>query len=366
MNYQTLPNTQARAAVDLVCRRLNLGGAPDTTFPRSVGSILPERPSLRDIAHICVENATAAERACWHQGLDMAARAMTTSDFSSILADVSSKQLQAAYATRPASFVKWASSGSVPNFKSMSVCRVTAPGLLPEVREADEYKHLTLEDGAETIRLRTFGGLLSVSRQTIINDDLDALVDLNRLLAQSAALTQATIATASLTGSDALSDGTPVFDASRGNLLSGLTSALDADSLTLGVATMRRFTDSNGQPLAIEPKFLIVPPELERIACQLCYSDSDPSSNNAGTLNIFKRNGLEVIVEPMLTSAKVWYLLADPAIVPVYRFYTLDGAGLAPFVESRNGFSNDKLELKTRIDFTAAAIGHFAVKSAGE
>jgi len=184
------------------------------------------------------------------------------------------------------------------------ICRVSAPGMLPELLESAEYTRLTLEDGDEQVRLRTYGGLLSISRQTIVNDDLDALTDTNRLLAQSASLTQSKLAVNALAGSHNLSDGTAVFDASRNNLLTGLASALDADSLGLAVATMRRFSDSNGQPLSIEPKFLIVPPELERVACQLCYSDSDPSSLHAGTINIFKRNGLEVLVEPLLTSAK--------------------------------------------------------------
>jgi hypothetical protein len=325
-----------------------------------------ESHSLRDIAHACCENANAADKAAWHPGLDFSARAMTTSDFSAILSDTSNKLLAAAYKSRPASFLRWASKGGLSNYKPMSINRITAPGILPEMRESDEYKQINLADGAETARLKTFGGLLSISRHTIVNDDLNALSDTSRLLAQSAALTQSNTATAILTGTAALSDGKAVFHADRSNLLSGLTSPLSADSLAVAVATMRRFADSNGQILAIEPRFLIVPPELERLACQLCYSDSDPSSNHAGTLNVFKRNGLEVVVEPLLTSAKTWYLLPDPEVVPVFRYFTLGGGSLEPYVESRNGFSNDALELKVRIDFAAAAIGSCAVKSVGE
>jgi hypothetical protein len=370
MNYQTLPHTTHRACVDLVCRKLNLGGVPDAGFPSKDAGLLPEKPSMRDIARLCAEHATPAERAGFHQGMvDFAARAMTTSDFAAILTDVGNKQLLQAYTTRPASFSRWASAGYLPNFKQAAICRVSGPSVLPELREDDEYKALVLEDGAENVRLKTYGGLLAITRQSIVNDDLDALTDKSRLLAQSAALTQSTLAVAALTGNNTLSDGTAVFHADRNNLLTGATSALSVDSLAAGVAAMRRFKDVNGQPLAIEPKFLVVGPGNERLAYQLAYSDADPGTSNSGTVNFIKKSvGLEVIVEPMLenSSLTAWYLLPDPAVVPVIRYFIMDGNnGLAPYIESRNGFNNDNLELKTRIDFAAAAIGYFAVKSAG-
>lgn len=367
MFLQTTPNTIYRTAVDLICRRMSLGGVPDANYRGSHN--LSDKPTLRDIANICVKGAPASEQANWSSQSDFATRAMSTSDFNAILADVSNKQLAAVYASRPASFTRWASPGSLPNFKPVDVCRVSAPGLLPELRESDSYKALTLEDGSETVRMKTYGGLLGITRQTIVNDDLDALGDLNRLLAQSAALTQATIATSALTGNSILSDGTPVFHASRGNILSGVGSALSADSLSDAVAVMRRFSDVNGQPLMIEPKFLVVGPGNERIAYQLAYSDADPGTNNAGTVNFIKKSiGLEVIVDPLFESAslKAWYLLPDPAIVPVIRYFTLDGYGLAPFVESQQMFKQDQMEMKTRIDFAAAPIGYFGVKSTGE
>lgn len=366
MHYQTLPNTIGRAAVGILSHRMGLGSVPDAVYRTEKPSSASSCSSLSDVARLCVENAPPSAAANWSSCVDVAGRALTTSDFANILSDVGNKQLQSAYTSHPPSFALWASVGSLPNFKPAQICRVSAPGLLPELLGDDEYRMLTLEDGSERVRLKTFGGLLSISRQTVVNDDLDALADTNRLLAQSAALTQSMIAVDALAGSHNLSDGTAVFATDRNNLLTGLDSVLDAGSLGLAVATMRRFSDSNGQPLSIEPKFLIVPPELERVACQLCYSDADPSCNHAGTLNIFKRNGLQVVVEPLLTSAKSWYLLPDQALVPFVRYFTLFDGGLIPHIESRQGFSTDNLELKVRVDFAAAPIGYFAVKSTGE
>jgi hypothetical protein len=293
---------------------------------------------------------------------------MTTSDFSAILADVSNKQMRSSYEERPAAFTRWASPGDLPNFKPEKICRLSAPGILPEIKEDGAYQYITVEDGFETVRIKTYGGILSLSRQSIVNDDMGALVDRSRLLAQSAALTQSKIASGVLSGATKLSDGKAVFHADRGNLMTGGTSVLSADSLAKAVAMMRRFTDVNGQPLLIEPKYLIVGPGNERLAYQLAYSDADPGTNNSGTVNFLKKAvGLEIVVDPLIESSSLtaWYMLPDPRIVPVFRYFTLGGEKLAPYIESQQGFNNDNLEMKTRVDFATAAIGYFAVKSDG-
>jgi hypothetical protein len=366
MRYFTDSHSRARAAVDLTCRQLGLGGVEVGTY-RS-GKSLPEVMSLRGMCHVAVDNAPDAERRNWPQQFDLAQRAMSTSDFPNILADVANKQMAASYTAKPASFTKWASRGFIGNFKPLQVSRVTAPGVLPEVMESAEYQKIYLDDESEVVRLRTYGGILGLTRQAIINDDLGALRDRALMLAQAAALTQGSIATATLTGTAAMSDGLPLFDAGRNNLLTGSTSALSADSLAAAVAAMRRFADRNGQPLSIEPKYLVVGPGLERLAYQLCYSDADPGTSNSGTVNFIKESvGLNVVVEPLLeaSSLTAWYLLPDPAFVPVVRYYTLDGADLAPYIESRTGFETDCLEFKTRIDFAAGAVSTYAIKSAG-
>lgn len=368
MHFQTDVNSQSRTVVDLICRRMGLGSVPTGQYSSNGLPHISEKMTLREIARVAVENASGIEKSNWPAHYDVAARAMTTSDFSNILADVSNKQLAAAYAARPASFTKWASSGSAPNFKPLHISRLSAPGVLPEVLEDGEFKNIYMDDASEVVRIRTYGGILGLTRQTIINDDLDALRDSSRLLSQSAALTQTSLALQPLTGSAVMSDGLPLFSADRENLLSGSESVLSADSLAAGVAVMRRFKDTNGQPLSIEPKYLIVGPGNERLAYQLCYSNADPGTSNSGTVNFIKESvGLEVIVDPLLetSSLTAWYLLPDPAVTPVIRYYTLDGGDLAPYIESKQGFVRDSLEFKTRVDFGAGAISTFGVKSAG-
>jgi len=133
MNYATSPNTVGRAAVGALSTRLGLGAVPDTAYRTDKPSAAAACQSLSDIARLCVESAPPTVAANWPGHVDIAGRALTTSDFASILSDVGNKQLEAVYATRQPSFSKWASAGSLPNFKPAMICRVSAPGMLPEL-----------------------------------------------------------------------------------------------------------------------------------------------------------------------------------------------------------------------------------------
>ena len=302
---------------------------------------------------------------------EIIARALTTSDFPAILANTANKILEENFRSQTATFQKWASPGRVKDFKLGSINRLSYPSDLPEVGEDDQYTYLVLTEGAETFRLRTYGGLVSFSRQMIINDDLNAFQDSLGALGTTARLTQNRKTCVCLLANPVLSDGVNIFHASRGNLLTGAGSALGDDSLASAVKAFRLMTDSSGNQLGIEPKILLVPPSLENLAHQLCFSISLPGQNNANVLNFFQKLGIEPVVEPLLENSSIpgysstaWYLLPEPKVSPV-RYFTLDGS-LAPHLGQQEKFASDGIEYKVRIDFGAAAIGYRGVKSDGQ
>ena len=61
---------------------------------------------------------------------------------------------------------------------------------------------------------------------------------------------------------------------------------------------------------------------------------------------------LPLIVEPRLTDAKRWYVVADPAQIDGLEYAYLAGAP-GPQVESQRGFGVDGVEIKVRLDFGA-------------
>lgn len=369
MNYQTEDSTVQRAIVELMCRRLGLESKHVSYTPKPGRMALSDSLSFRDIARICAQEAPNTG----NSNPDFVARAMSTSDFPAILADIANKQLETTHKQRPATFLKWAAKGTLQDFKPTSFSRLIPPGSLPEIGESAEYNYLKIEDSEETVRMKTFGGILALTRQVIINDDLNAFTDRTRILSQTANVTQSKTVTGALIGNSKLSDGVEVFHANRGNLLTGASSALSADSLAQAVAGVRRFKNGDGEPLLIEPKYLVVGPGNERLAYQLVYSNSDPSSANSGAANFFKTIGLEVVVDPLIESSsitggslKAWYLLPDPELTPVIRYFTFPGSSLAPFIVGQTQWNNDALEMKVRTDLAAAPTGFFAVKATGE
>jgi hypothetical protein len=57
---------------------------------------------------------------------------------------------------------------------------------LRQVREGAEYKYVTTGDKGETIALATYGEIFSITRQAIINDDLNQLTDVPMKMGRAA------------------------------------------------------------------------------------------------------------------------------------------------------------------------------------
>lgn len=57
---------------------------------------------------------------------------------------------------------------------------------LRQVREGAEYKYVTTGDKGETIATATYGEIFSITRQAIINDDLNQLTDVPMKMGRAA------------------------------------------------------------------------------------------------------------------------------------------------------------------------------------
>lgn len=74
------------------------------------------------------------------------------------------------------------------------------------MREGAEYKYVTLNDKGETIALATYGELFSISRQAIINDDMNMLTDVPKKLGEAAKATIGDLVYAVLIDNEKMSD----------------------------------------------------------------------------------------------------------------------------------------------------------------
>lgn len=283
---------------------------------------------------------------------------LSTSDFSSLLANVAHKRLRQGYEENQPSYRRWARQApDAPDFKSMSVVNLSgAPDLL-QVNEHGEFKYGAMTDGKETYSLITFGRIVSVTRQALINDDLRGFDRLVGAFGNSAARLENRTVYSILTANAALGDGVALFHATHANL-TGVGTAISVASLGVGRAQMRLQKGLQGEELNLTPAYLIVPATQEGLAYQFTSSQFVPAL--AGSVNEFRQGGrtaVEPIVEAILdaNSTTAWYLAANNGQVDTVEYCYLQGAA-GPVIESEMGFEIDGLSLKCRLDFAAKAI----------
>jgi hypothetical protein len=288
---------------------------------------------------------------------EIATRALhTTSDFPAILVAVTNKTLRDAYEAAPRTFPPIARRATAADFKDIHRLQLGEAPQLEKVNEAGAFKRGTIGEAKERYRVETWGKVIGITRQVIINDDLDAFTRVPALFGTAAATLESDVVWGIITANPTMGDGVALFHASHKNLAAtGI--ALDVASLGKARAAMAKQTGLDGKTvLNIRPAFLIVPSSLELTAEQLIAQNLAP----AITANVVPQSirSLSVIAEPRLDPASgaiPWYLFASPSAIDTIEYAYLEGQD-GVFIETRNGFDVDGLEIKARLDFGAKAI----------
>jgi len=281
----------------------------------------------------------------------------TTSDFGNVLMSVSEKAMLRGWEASGETFQRWTKKGSLSNFHTARRVGMSGFPTLPKVLEGAEYKYVTCNDRGAPIALATYGGLFSITRQAIINDDLSAFSTLPAHLGRSASRTIGDLVYSVLTTNAAFVDGKPLFSADHGN--SDETGAAMSPAI-LGELRrkMRLQKDDFGTALNISPAFVIVPAGLESAAMQVLNSTSLPGAEmNSGIANPVSKMG-QLIVESRLDPMPTpyWYVAAEQGSDTIEVAY-LDGVD-TPYLEEQEGWSVDGVSLKVRIDAGVAPLDY--------
>lgn len=170
---------------------------------------------------------------------------------------------------------------------------------------------------------RDYGYMWSLSKRLLRgNQYLNLSAELTRSAAQSAQYTVEALATAVIASGFTVNgaDGVPLFSTDH-PLMNGSTysnrigAALSKASLQDAITRFRRAVNHRGQPITIEPRYLIVPPELEFTAKELINSSVVVAQSNTSGYSTNYTNVLqgiaEVVVNPYLIDTNDWFLFAD-------------------------------------------------------
>ncbi|WP_370560083.1 Clp protease ClpP [Edwardsiella tarda] len=281
----------------------------------------------------------------------------TSSDFGNILLDVANKSILQGWEDAGETFEQWTKKGQLSDFKVAHRVGLGGFSSLRQVREGAEYKYVTTGDSQATIALATYGELFSITRQAIINDDLNMLTDVPMKLGRAAKATIADLVYAILTKNPKMStDGVVLFDSAKHhNVLN--SAAMDVPSLDKGRQLMRTQKEGD-RHLNIRPAFVLVPTAMEANANQVIKSASVKGADvNSGVINPIQ-NFATVIAEPRLDDASVstYYLAAAKGSDTIEVAY-LNGVD-APYIDQLDGFDVDGVTTKVRIDAGVSPLDH--------
>lgn len=352
-----------RAAIgDAIVLRANPNAAFRSDGKRMDAARQYRGMTLMDMARESIEAAGGSARSLSRREIavmalnldrDMMGRAgmSSTSDFPQILAGTVNRTLRTAYGIQPRTFTGWARESTAPDFREVARTQLSESAAFKQIKEGGEYKMITFGDSAEKYSLGKWGGIVALTWETIINDDLGAFDRIPMALAAEAAAIEGDIVYGILTGAAAMSDGTALFHADHDNLAAAAGAITDV-TLGDGRASMRKQIGLKGRVLNLTPSFLIVGPDNESAANK--YTSASFVAAKAGDINPNYNTSLEVVVDPRI-QGKAWHLSATPALVDTIEYAYLEGEqGL--FTETRQGFEVDGLQIKARHVFGAKAI----------
>lgn len=316
--------------------------------------------SLREVARECLRISGIKSPA---NPLEMVGRAMMTGDFQNILANVANKSIFAGWESAEETWDVWCGVGSVPDFKTNYLPRVSETEGLDEIPDGMPYDYGKRIDATESFAIATYGKLFAITRQAIINDDLGALTDIPMAHGEAAKRKIGDVAYAVLTSNSAMGDGVALFAAGHSNL-AGAGAAPGTSTIAAGILAMKKQKDLQGlRTLNIRPQFFIATAALEGSSEIFFrsgnFSDSDTiatdSSLASTRVNPYAGAYFTRVYEPRLddNSATEWYLAAAKG--KTVNVYFLNGVQL-PYLESKNGWDVDGVEYKVRLDCGAKAV----------
>ncbi len=226
----------------------------------------------------------------------------TTMSVSNILENVAQKTLLDGWDSMQAKWKEFCAPRSNVDFKPHARYALDFTGQFRKVNAAGELQHVGMSDAKYTSTLETFGAIVTLDRQTYINDDMGAftsrLSELGMLGAQSVEEAAFTTLLAAI--------GT-FFSSGNGNYISGASSALSVTSLALARKAFADQIGPNKKPINVDMSKLLVGSALEDAADVIYNSEyvqiASTTVKNGTKNSFFKR--YPPIMSPYLNNTNI-------------------------------------------------------------
>lgn len=300
----------------------------------------------------------------------------TRSDFPILLENVLHKILLAAYETAPDQWRGIATTGSVSDFRPHPRLRLGSLSRLSQKLESGEFRQLHFPDAEkEAVQVATVGNIIGLTREAIVNDDVDGFSRMTAMLGRAAARS-IEIDVFALLASNAglgpvMNDGKTLFHADHDNIDStaGVPSIERLEAARILMA-MQMDPDGNDY-LNLRPDVWAGPIGLGsavRVAISAEYDFGAETTGNTAQYrkpNVVRDLLSTVVDTPRLTGDR-WYVFANPDIAPVLEVSFLDGQE-SPQIVTEEGFDYDGVRWRIIHDYGVGAVDfRGAVTNAGK
>lgn len=305
-------------------------------------------------------------------------------DFAEFLYGPVRQSMWHGYSRAQAQYRRYTRQESAPDFRERRLRGLNGLNGIGYVGDHGNYPGMRRTDRPPaSLAVDTYGGVYSITRQAIINDDSNELLNRNPSdmgYAGGVFILQTIVAL--IVSNPNAPDGNPMYSSSRGN---ETTAALSEDALADAIAAMEDQVDDDGRQIVVTPRLLVVKnARMQMIAQRILNSTETGTSANyngaagagsnimdKGTINplagVLPADG--VIRDPWFPDANDWYMFADPRDVPAFAVGFLNGqsepqvmikdpsvrmalgAGQDPY-----SFELDSVDFKVRLDFGAAPV----------
>ena len=282
--------------------------------------------------------------------------AFTAISLPGILSNLANKEAVEGYMEEDSVWKDIAQIKRSSDFKTSTTYRLLDNMKYEKLGPGGKIKHGTLGEESFTRSVDTYAKMGQITRQDIINDDLQVLDDLRNVIGRGGAL-----ALNELFWTVFLANLGTIFTATRTNYIEGSTTNLGTDGvgLSLGQKAWRKRTSptaDGAKRLSGRAKFLLVPPELETIADALYVARNDSSVKVSDT-NTFAGKYKPIVANQLSDSSfsgystTAWYLLGDKSAGTPVVVSFLNGQE-TPTVESADAdFSTLGIQFRGYHDF---------------
>lgn len=257
------------------------------------------------------------------------------------------------------------------DFKPFTRYRLDSVSGFTQVGPDGELKHITLNESQFSNQLQTTGGMITLTRQHMINDDMGAFMQIPNIFAEMALHAREYAVISAILG-----NASSFFGTGNNNYISGASTTIGVTGFDTATKAFREQKTKGNKFMLLNPALVLVPPALEGEALRMYRSQNTSvlSSTQKPQTNVYEGR-FQPIVSPYLGTASpisggddgAWYLLAAPTSgAAIVQVGYLNGQRMPIFESGLAEFDTLGMQWRGYYDFGAALFEFRAgVKSKG-